>query len=96
MRNLLIKLKIPDIKQLMDLFTVTNFDTTLLEMLKSPVQCIARLYLLEGFDFSSRDEGSFSDPYIVVKCGNKVYNKRDDYQLDEPNPKFFEMFEFNV
>lgn len=69
----------PDIKQLMDLFTESHKDQALIEMLKNPVQCIARLYLLEGFDFSSRDEGSFSDPYIIVKCGNKVYNRRDQY-----------------
>jgi Ca2+-dependent lipid-binding protein len=31
-----------------------------------------------------------------VKCGEKVYNRRDIYQLDEPNPKFFDTFEFNV
>ena len=52
--------------------------------------------MLEGFDFSSRDLTSFSDPYIVVKCGNKVYDMRDKYQLDEPNPSFFEVFEFDV
>jgi len=54
-----------------------------------------RLYLLEGFDFSSRDLGSFSDPYIVVKCGQTKFNRRDKYQVDEPNPKFYEVFEIN-
>ena len=54
-----------------------------------------RLYLLEGFDFSSRDIGSFSDPYIVVKCGNMKFDKRDNYFVDEPNPKFYDVFEFN-
>ena len=52
--------------------------------------------MLDGFDFASRDLGSFSDPYVVVRCGEKVHNRRDKYQLDEPNPKFYETFEFNA
>ena len=55
-----------------------------------------RLYLLEGFDFSSRDLTSFSDPYVIIRCGNKEYNRRDNYQLDEPNPTFYESFDFDV
>ena len=67
----------------------------LLKLLKTPSQAIARLYLLEGFDFASRDLMSFSDPYIIVRCGSKEYNGRDKYQLDEPNPKFYEAYEFD-
>ena len=50
-----------------------------------------RLYLLEGFDFQGGDHSSFTDPYLVIKCGNTVYNNRENYQLDEPNPTFYEM-----
>ena len=38
-----------------------------------------RVYILEGHDFASRDIGSFSDPYLKVKCGNKVFSGRDKY-----------------
>ena len=55
-----------------------------------------RLYLLSGFNFASRDIGSASDPYMIVKCGNRTYNLRDKYQLDEPCPVFNEVFEFNT
>lgn len=52
--------------------------------------------MLEGFDFAQRDIGSFSDPYLKIKCGAKKFNERDNYQLDEPNPKFFKMYEFDA
>lgn len=56
---------------------------------------IVRVYVIEGFNLSSRDIGSESDPYLKLKCGNKVYDERDNYQLDEPNPKFNKKYEFN-
>ena len=56
--------------------------------LQNPQDCVVRLYMLEGFDFASRDIGSFSDPYLKIRQGKQVISKRDDYQLDETNPKF--------
>jgi Ca2+-dependent lipid-binding protein len=56
---------------------------------------IVRLYMIEGFDLASRDLGSESDPYLKIKCGNKLYDERDNYAMDERNPKFHKMFDFN-
>ena len=65
-------------------------------MMLTKTKCIVRLYVLEGYDFAQRDIGSFSDPYLVLKCGKRKYNERDNYQLDEPNPKFYKMYEFDA
>ena len=32
---------------------------------------------------------------MVVKCGEKVYNERNNYQLDEANPKIHKVFTFS-
>ena len=46
---------------------------------------IVRLYAIKAFNLSSRDNGSASDPYLYIKCNEKVYNERNNYQLDEKN-----------
>ena len=81
--------------ELYKFFIDSSFESILIKQLSSPQDCLVRLYLLEGFDFASRDMGSFSDPYMIVKCGKTVHNMRDKYQLDEPNPKIHQVFEFN-
>lgn len=59
-------------------------------------QCLVRVYVLEGFQFASRDIGSHSDPYIKIQCGKKTVSDRDNYQLNEANPKIFRHFDLNV
>ena len=81
---------------LMKFLTETSYEESLQRQLATPTDCLVRLYLLEGFDFASRDIGSFSDPYVVVRCGKNVISRRDKYQLDEPNPKLHEVFEFHA
>jgi Ca2+-dependent lipid-binding protein len=52
--------------------------------------------LIDAFNLSSRDNGSASDPYAIVSLGNKVYNERDNYQTDQPNPTFYKSFDFEA
>ena len=59
-------------------------------------RALVRIYMIDGYDFAQKDIGSASDPYLTLECGNRIYNERDNYQLDEPNPKFFKMYEFDV
>ena len=42
-------------------------------------KCIVRLYVIEAFNLSSRDNGSASDPYLYLKCNSKTVNERDNY-----------------
>jgi len=65
-------------------------------MLMQKTNCLVRIYMVEGFDFARRDIGSDSDPYLILKCGKKTYNEQENYQLDEPNPKFFKHYDFDV
>jgi len=44
---------------------------------------------------ASRDVGSDSDTYAIIKCGDNVFDERENYQDDEPNPKFYKMYEFS-
>lgn len=80
---------------LFDLILQTSYEDILQNQLANPTQCVIRLYILEAFDLASRDIGSDSDPFLIVKCGNFLYNGKDKYQLDEPNPKFNLALEFN-
>jgi len=57
-------------------------------MLVSKTKCVCRLYMIEGYEFANKDIGSFSDPYLKIRCGTNKFNERNNYLLDEPNPKF--------
>lgn len=57
-------------------------------------KCTVRLYMINGYDFASRDIDSASDPYLYITCNNKIFSERDNYQLDEANPKFNKIYDF--
>ena len=63
------------------------------ELLESK-KAIVRIYIIEAFNLSSRDNDSASDPYLWLQCNGKVVNQRDKYQLDNSEPKFHEHFDF--
>lgn len=71
-------------------------DETLKRLLMATTKCVVRVYIIDAFNLSSRDNGSESDPYLIVTCGNKTYNERQFYQSDEPNPKFLKSFDFEA
>jgi Ca2+-dependent lipid-binding protein len=71
-------------------------DMILKRMLLKTSKMVVRVYMIEGFDLASRDIGGFSDPYLILKCGKKVYNDRKNYILDEPNPKFCKHWDFET
>jgi Ca2+-dependent lipid-binding protein len=52
--------------------------------------------MISAFDLASRDNGSFSDPYLIMSVGSKVYNERSIYIDDEPNPNFHKYYDFEA
>mmetsp|Transcript_9294 Transcript_9294/g.6660 ORF Transcript_9294/g.6660 Transcript_9294/m.6660 type:complete len:253 (-) Transcript_9294:589-1347(-) len=71
-----------------------SYEELIKKQLVKQTPCTVEAYVLEGFDLASRDIGSFSDPYLKITVGSKSYDTRDNYFLDEPNPKFNQRFEF--
>ena len=62
------------------------------KMLSTKTPACIQLYVLWCYDLASRDIGSASDPYLFITCGDKNYNERDNYQLDNSEPEFYKMF----
>jgi hypothetical protein len=54
-------------------------DETLKRLLMAQTKCIVRVYMISAYDLASRDNGSFSDPYLIISVGNKTYNERSIY-----------------
>ena len=50
--------------------------------LLSQQEVIVRVYILDLRNLASRDIGSESDPYIVLKCGDTIINDSKDYKND--------------
>ena len=60
----------------------------------SEKRCMIKVYMISAFNLSSRDNGSDSDPYLILECNGKTYNERDNYQLDCSNPEFLKSYSF--
>ncbi len=50
------------------------FQSMINDMLHRQTDAIVHLYLIKGYDFASRDIGSPSDPYLIVRCGEMEFN----------------------
>jgi len=50
-------------------------DEILRRMLLTEAKCVVRVYMISGFDLASRDIGGFSDPYLILKIGNKIVSE---------------------
>ena len=54
---------------------------------------MARIYILEGKDLSPHDEKT-SDPYLILKLGDKVIKDLSSKQQTTNNPKFYRHYDF--
>lgn len=62
--------------------------------LLSEKRCMIKVYMISAFNLSSRDNGSDSDPYLILECNGKTFNERDNYQLDNSCPEFMKAYSF--
>lgn len=62
--------------------------------LLAPKRCMIKVYMVSGFALSSRDNGSASDPFLILECNGKKFNERDNYLLDESEPDFYKCYDF--
>lgn len=44
----------------------------------SPTELLVRVYILDGWDIESKDEGSPSDPYLRFKLGKQVIRDKEN------------------
>ena len=71
-------------------------DEILRRMLLQENKCVVRVYIISGFDLASRDVGGYSDPYVKLSIGNKVFDDRDNYKMDQPSPVINKHFDFET
>lgn len=73
-----------------------SYEEQFSRMMLTRTKAIVRVYVIEGFNFASKDIGTASDPYLVLTCGKKTFNEKENYQLDQMNPTFFKCYEFDT
>ena len=79
---------------LVEFFKEISYQEMLNSSLSKIKQNFVRVYVLNGLEFANKDLFGNSDPFIIVKCGKKSFSTKENYQEDEPNPEFYQMFDF--
>ena len=82
--------------RLVSYLTEIAFEDIVADQLVKTTDAVAHIYLIQGYDFASRDIGSPSDPYLIVRCDDQIDNDRDNYITDEANPIFNKRLDFQV
>ena len=82
---------------LVEYLTEIQVEKMIADQLTRKTEAMVQLYLLQGYQFASRDFDSPSDPYLYITCGEEfTYNGKDDYQLDQADPVFNMRLEFGA
>lgn len=79
--------------------TIQNQDDgfeNIAKLLLIKTNCIVRVYIIDALDLEQMDVNSASDPYIIVKLGGQKISDRDNYQEDQPCPKFNKHFDLST
>lgn len=56
-----------------------KYEKELLTRLTETVKGTGKLYILEGFNFASRDMFSKADPYLILRCGKDKFDEKKEY-----------------
>ena len=87
LRHLKIGKKIADVQS----------DEIIKRLLVQDCKCLVRLFVISAYGLAQRDNDSDSDPFTVVKLGDKkTYNDRENYKDNEPNPDIYKQFNFEA
>ena len=87
LRHLKISRKVADVQS----------DEIIKRLLVQDVKCLVRLYIVSAYGLAQRDNDSDSDPFTIVKLGDKkTYNDRENYKDNEPNPDIYKEFNFEA
>lgn len=63
------------------------------QLLLKKTQVVVRVYVISCSNLAQKDLKSHSDPYIKIKLAGNVINDSENYQTDQPNPKFYKNFD---
>lgn len=88
---------IPEDYQLLDVPETHDFEQAEAEMefkeisrqLLIKIDVVVTVYIIDAFDITSLDFGSDSDPYLILKLGDKVINEKDKFISNTSDPKFY-------
>ena len=87
LRHLKIGKKIADVQS----------DEIIKRLLVQDCKCLVRLFVISAYGLAQRDNDSDSDPFCIVKLGDKkTYNDRENYKDNEPNPDIYKQFNFEA
>jgi len=62
----------------------------------APTEYHVRLYILEAFQLVPKDADGSNDPYLIVRCGNQVFDRIDLRKEGTSRPGFFDVIQFNT
>ncbi|CAG9332379.1 unnamed protein product [Blepharisma stoltei] len=66
------------------------------KMLLVKTQVIVRLYIIDAMNLAQKDWKSNSDPYLRIKLQDQVIDDSENFQEDEPNPKFWKVVDLKT
>lgn len=71
-------------------------DEIIKRLLMQETKSNVRVYIVRAYNLAARDNDSPSDPYVKLMLGDQVFDERENYQLDNPKPDIYKLFEFQA